>query len=63
MSSHEDQFEKSLPKDLTSATLLITIAACVNVSSMTFAMLGFMSEPETILHMVLLHDLMEANKA
>ena len=42
--------------------VLITITACVNVSSMTFAMLGFMSEPESILPMAHLSNLMEANK-
>ena len=62
ISSHEDPFEISLPKDPMSATVLITITAFVNVSSITFTTSGFMSEPESILPMALLRDLMEANK-
>ena len=49
----------SLPKDPTSATISITVAAFIDISSMTFATLELMSEPESILPMALLHDLME----
>ena len=63
ISSHEDQFEMSLPNDPTYATVFIIITAFVNVSSMTFPTLGIMSEPELILLMSLLHNLMKANKA
>ena len=48
-SSHEDLFELLLPEDPKLSTVLINLAAFVKISSMTFAMLGFMSEPESIL--------------
>ena len=63
MSSLEDQFEIWLPKDTTSATVFINVAAFINVSSMTFSALGIMSKPESILPIALIHDLVEANNA